>query len=159
MQQLRVTKYDPALRNAAGAYTRDEWTHFADVGRVLGGRRVTLEEYEEVERAYVRAAIALLREAAVAGLYVRDLEDSAGAGALTEGVYVATDDLEEVVQSLLREAYWCRLEGDGAYLHFGWDYYMYVGVPATCPDAIAEATSLGLFVEPFVSPYLREPDP
>jgi hypothetical protein len=58
-----------------------------------------------------------------------------------------------VLRALLREEYWCKLESDSAYIHVGYDYYMYVGVPAECREAVAEATRLGLFVEPMQSPY------
>jgi hypothetical protein len=40
------------------------------------------------------------------------------------------------------------------YVHFGWDYYMYLGIPIHCPNALSYAKEKGIFVEPFVSPYL-----
>jgi len=57
----------------------------------------------------------------------------------------------------LREAIWCKLEAEGRfYIHFGWDYYMYIGSDKSSADAIQLATSDGLFVEDFISPYLTE---
>jgi hypothetical protein len=37
--EYRVTKYDPTRRDARGAYTREEWTSFGDIGQRLGKRR------------------------------------------------------------------------------------------------------------------------
>jgi hypothetical protein len=55
----------------------------------------------------------------------------------------------------LREELWCQLRSPRrAYLHFGYDYYVYLAVPNHCPQAIASAHNNGLFVEPFTSPYL-----
>jgi len=36
--EYRVTKYDPAWRDASGAYIVDEWTSVTDIGRAFGGR-------------------------------------------------------------------------------------------------------------------------
>ena len=38
------------------------------------------------------------------------------------------------------------------FIHFGWDYYMYIGMPHPCPTAQARAAELGLYVEEFASP-------
>jgi hypothetical protein len=55
----------------------------------------------------------------------------------------------------LREEFWCRLETEDRFLHFGYDYYMYVGVKTTCSASITFAREVGLFVEQFDSPYLE----
>jgi hypothetical protein len=51
-----------------------------------------------------------------------------------------------------------ELQSDEYFLHFGYDYYMYVGVSLACPRSRALATAAGLFVEDFVSPYHPERD-
>ena len=66
---------------------------------------------------------------------------------------VETLPLGPVIRSVLREEFWCRLEGPAGYLHFGWDFYMYVGVPYPCPKSQELARGLGLFVEEYPSPY------
>jgi hypothetical protein len=73
--------------------------------------------------------------------------------AYAEGSSLGLAEVGEVVRRVLREEFWCRLEGAGAFVHVGWDYYMYVGAPRPCPGAEALARQLGLFVEPFRSPY------
>jgi hypothetical protein len=47
----------------------------------------------------------------------------------------------------------CRLQADHGFVHFRWDYYMYLGVPRPCPVAERTASELGLYVEEFASPY------
>ena len=39
------------FRDSAGAYTRDEWTSFGDIGRSFDGVELTRGEYERVEDA------------------------------------------------------------------------------------------------------------
>jgi hypothetical protein len=139
MIEYRVTKYDPRLRDPSGRYLLDEWTSAGDVGRPFGGVLLTYEEYRRVEDAYV--ALENHRRHPEAPL---------------EGATLVGPLLEQAIRSILREEFWCPLEGGDCFLHFGWDYYMYVGVPGPCPEACLLATGSGLFVEPFRSPY-REP--
>lgn len=157
MNEYRVTKYDPALRDSSGAYTRDEWTSVSDIGRSFGGVVLTREAYRRVEDAYFEAALAFLREAAVATLTVRGLEGS-GDSEVREGEVLTLDQAGELLRRLLREELWCRLEGESSFLHVGYDYYMYIGVPRPCPAAQALARRLGLHVEPFQSPYREDAD-
>ena len=44
MIEYRVTKYDPAKRDARGAYLCAEWTWFKDIGRAIGDAVLTAEE-------------------------------------------------------------------------------------------------------------------
>ncbi len=152
--EFRVTKYDPAHRDATGEYTRDEWTSVEDIDQTFGGVVLTKAEYERAEDAYATAAVAFLREAEVPSLAVTGLENAKGVPLpITEGSLIGLAGIDEMVRRLLREEFWCRLEGVGAFVHVGWDYYMYVGVPRPCPSAAALAGQLGLFVEQFRSPY------
>ncbi|AWM35889.1 hypothetical protein GobsT_63800 [Gemmata obscuriglobus] len=154
MFEFRVTKYDPAHRDSRGAYTRDEWIAVSDIGQAFGGVVLTEAEYRRVEDAYVAAAIAFLREAGVEALSVAGLENHARVPLpFADGSSLGLAEAGGVVRRLLRAEFWCRLEGAGAFVHVGYDYYMYVGVPVACPGAVADARQLGLFPEPFRSPY------
>jgi len=62
VNEYRVTKYDPAFRDKSGAYTKDEWTIFKQIGETFSGVQLTSEEYERVEEAYIQAAMSFLRE-------------------------------------------------------------------------------------------------
>ena len=159
MFKYRVTKYDPRKRDNEGRYLAEEWTMYSQVGQVIAGRELTVEEYSRIETAYIKAAMNFLAECGVDALTIRGLENIAGhrpdSFELREGTRISGDSLYEALRGLLREEFWCRLEGEhGYYIHVGWDYYMYVGVPCV-PSASIEATQAdGLFVESFESPYM-----
>ena len=161
MHQYRVTKYDPALRDAAGAYSNQEWTSFSDIGR-SGAVTLTEEDYVRVESAYIDMAKKFIAEDGGSALRVIGIENRGGfTEAPIEGALISVAELPAVCRSILREEFWCRLEADDRFLHFGYDYYMYVGVKSECAAAVAAAAALGLFVERFDSPYseTKPPEP
>src|SRR5690348_8693669 len=124
VNEYRVTKYNPAFRNSADAYTRDEWIMFKDVGESFGGVVLTLEEYKRVEDAYVRAALAFMSEAGLSSLTVNSLENRGRRLSVQEGSVLPLEQVGDVIRRVLREEFWCRLEGLGGFVHLGWDYYM-----------------------------------
>jgi hypothetical protein len=63
--------------------------------------------------------------------------------------------VDKIIRRILREEFRCRLEGGEGFIHFGWDYYMYIGVPHPCPTARVRAADLGLYIEEFASPYVE----
>lgn len=153
----RVTRYDPARRDARGAYPANAWTSVADVGGLFDGSQLTMEEYEAVEAAYVEGFAAFARDSEVSQVVVRGLE--AGDG-LREGEVVSIDAARTIVRRLLREEVVCRLEAAdaGFAVHVGFDLYMYVGSGASCEAAIQRTEALGLFVEPVVASPLWAED-
>lgn len=154
MNEYRITKYDPALRDSTGAYTKKEWTMFTDIGRSFQGVVLTKSEYERVEDAYVQAALAFLTEGGLAELTIEGLENPQKKKLeFSEGSILSLNQVGDVIRRLLRDEFWCRLEGNGGFVHIGWDYYMYVGVSHPCPSAEKLADDVGLYVEEFKSPY------
>lgn len=169
MVAFRVTKYDPELRHADGSYLRDEWTSVSDVGRIVGGRALELAEYLSAEDSYVHAMRRCLDSAELKSLRIADLELKDIHGGLPaalqsdsrvhqelvrEGCEVSGEELDWVIRLALREVIWCRLEGAGGfYVHFGYDYYMYLGSEA---GFAVPSMPTGIYLEPFLSPYQRE---
>jgi len=165
----RTTKYNPALRNSQGHYLADEWTTFSDIGKIYSGKKLTYEHYLSVENLYVASAIDFLSDAGLTSLRVTELENQrlaqvnpnqlhgiASNPSLLKLGSIVSDDLEDVIRMNLREVLWCKLtETSRFYLHFGWDYYMYIGSTAPSLAAITNAERSGLFVEEVVSPYLK----
>jgi hypothetical protein len=163
MFEYRVTKYNPAHRNDSGAYLLDDWTSYGDIGKPFGGVILSVDEYNRVEDAYVELALAFLRESATDAPFISELQNWNGYQEpgllLAVGARLSGTQISRICRLNLQEQIWCKLEGDaGQFIHFGYDYYMYVGVPTRCDDAMALACRLGLFVEPFTSPYHDEDD-
>ena len=160
MFEYRVTKYDPKFRDTAGAYTRDEWIMFSQVGSEVAGEVLSLAAYEKIEQSYIDSAIFFLKEAGVRQLLVNGFENNrqtVSGKLFREGLSLEHDALRAAFKSVLREEFWSRFEDDsGSFVHFGWDYYMYIGVLVPCVEAIAQARQSGLFVEEFRSPYHQE---
>ena len=157
VSEYRVTKYNPALRDHSGAYTKVDWVSFTQIGQTFSGVVLTADEYERVEEAYVQAALSFLRESGLSSMRVTGLENHRVQPlGFRNGSVLPLERIGEIIRRILREEFWCRLEGSNAFIHFGWDYYMYIGVPHPCPTARAGAAKLGLYVEEFASPYAEE---
>ena len=64
--------------------------------------------------------------------------------------------IKDICRLILREHLWAKLGYDSKmYVHFGHDYYMYIGSLLSCEEAIKNITDQGFFVEKFKSPYLN----
>lgn len=162
MPGFRVTKYDPQQRDASGAFLGDDWISVSDIGKPYGGRTLTRSEYLLVEDKYVTAVVEFMEILSVDELIIADLElrevgednlpDHGCTHALVNGRVVRGAELECVVRMALREQAWFRLNGRaGFYVHFGYDYYMYIGASVS----VLHYPKLppGLFAERMESPY------
>lgn len=163
----RLSKYDPAKRDASGAYLVEDWTSVSDIGRSLNGRIVTTQQYLVVEDSYVNAVAQLLSFAGISTMYVSDLEVmtsghdtrfpddgvAISCAQLHDTSMVAGEMLERVVRGCLREYVWCRLSTPcKSYVHFGYDYYVYVGIPDSASSLVLPT---GMFIEECDSPYME----
>ena len=152
MKEYRVTKYNPNNRDSKGSYLAEEWSSISDVGK-----SVTKSEYEEIENAYIDSALEFLKEQGISHLRLEGIENSLETDEpdiqLNEGILLKESEIRIVMKSVLREKYWAKLVNKDTYIHFGYDYYMYVGTPNEPKNAIVSAESRGLFVEEFESPY------
>ena len=173
MHQWRVTKYDPRRRDREGHFPADDWTAVSDMGGKYNGQILTVEKYLVVETAYVDAALRFFEESRCDALTVVGLEGdgrdsladdpTGGIGlerglTLREGQRVSGAVLGQTIRLNLRSLVWCKLEEPGRFfLHFGHDYYMYVGSDSPSSAAIEFARQIGLFVEPKTSPHRETP--
>jgi len=169
MYGWRITKYNPAFRDERGSYLKDEWTSVSDVGKSFGGEVLTVEQYCKIENAYVATALRFFKEAGLESLKVTSLEQHNSPGVanssladipfdpslVEESMNVSGEALESICRLVLREAIWCRLESEeGFHIHFGFDYYMYVGSPVSSENSGVYGHQQGLFIEAMPSPYL-----
>jgi hypothetical protein len=150
------------------------WTAGSDIGRTYGGRVLTAADYFAEEDRYIAAVRGFLAESEVNELEVVGLEwhsdrkmvplervrwQPGQPCPVREGQTLDLAGIEEVSRLCLREALWCKLERAARFfVHFGYDFAMYVGSDRPCAEALARAQASGLFVEAMRSPYLDEPD-
>ncbi len=154
--EYRVSKYDPKLRNAKGHYIPTEWTFFAQVGKRVGGRVLSMAQYLKTEAKYLEVLEAMLREADILKLEPRGFQPMSCPARERRRRTVTVAQAIGLARLALRERHHGTLVVPWrAYVHFGWDYYLYVGLSRPTPEALGVARSLGLFVERCPSPYQR----
>jgi hypothetical protein len=180
MKQYRITKYDPQQRNDLGHYVVDEWTSIYDMGRKFNGVVFSEEDYLITETMYINAIIQFmicsstdeLKLSDVNHYYERDSDFEEHCknfrelySASTMRVFpkiknrssFALPEITDICRLILREDVWGTLKSKTMFVHFGYDYYMYIGVNdnCNCERAIEEIEKSGLFVEEFESPYSK----
>lgn len=161
MYSWRVTKFNPLHRDESGSYKiKDEWTAYSEIGS-----KVSEEEYLETEEKYINAVLSFMNEMNVDKLYLKDLElhsegvmeQNASSFMLTMwlGKEVSKQEIKELIKLTLRESIWCSLSYKKQFsVHFGYDYYMYIGAAKDCPKARTKVITSGLFVEEFSLKYI-----
>ena len=166
MMGYRVTKYDPEYRDEAGRFLRHDWISISDIAITPEG----CAEYLLIEDAYVTAICAFHAKAGAPRLEVLGLEEH-GISSIPPA---AMDDtasrfarlprdrvtdraaLEDVIRLALREVIWCRLERlPDFYVHFGYDYYAYVGGRRL---GLPEGLPAQMFIEAMASPHHPDKD-
>ncbi|WHY94597.1 hypothetical protein QNK12_14495 [Neobacillus cucumis] len=156
----RVTKYNPLHRDVNGSYkNQDEWTSYSEIGS-----KVSEEEYLKTEENYIIAIFSFMNEMNLDKMYLNALElnfDEVEKQNAPEfmskmwlGKGVSKQEIKELVKLTLREAIWCKLSYKKEFfVHFGYDYYMYIGAINDCPKARVKVEMSELFVEESNSPY------
>lgn len=178
MHQYRITKYNPGDRDGNGAYLADDWTCAGDIGQTFQGKKLTAADYLRMEDSYVTAVLRFFNASGLPHLRVtcldnkfaddnlaqikatqHGLSDPAMADMVPhEDQQVGRNEIELICRMILRNIIWCKLEFAGQFfVHFGWDFYMYIGTVSDTSDAAEQIRADGLFVEEFTSPHGRLP--
>ena len=168
MYHWRVTKYNPKYRDERGVYLKDEWIIFSEVGKSFENKIVTLFDYLEIETAYVEAILHFMdclhlnglkvtclkknKKPKIGRIYSQEMIDVFDK--IKNRSVLSKEEVAIVARLNLREDLYCRFKSDDMYVHFGWDYYMYIGSKNACRGAITKIKKSGLFVESFKSPDL-----
>lgn len=173
MISYRITKYNPKLRIENDIYKENEWTSFCDIGKVFDGVEFTKEEYMLTEVKYINVVLSVIRTCNISTLKVKSLEKyseetdfknekitfskeiESTFNNIKEGDIINVDEIENLIKLILREKIWCKLVFKrNFFIHFGYDFYMYVGCELSL-DSIKQAIGgIGLYVEEKESPYL-----
>lgn len=139
--RVRITKYDPSLRNEFGAFVGEDWTSVSDIGKFPG---LTIEKYLRVENGYLQTLRSILdfmniRELRIGGVGFWDRQPVSDS--LTDESWRFCRDLtlkelsicnletaEKLVRAALREVIGFRAYDVGEIdfcVSFGYDFYMY----------------------------------
>lgn len=164
----RITKYDPKKRNPKGWFLEDTWTSYSDIGSLYQGEMLTYDEYTRVENLYINAIIQFMSDLNISHLQVNSLENHGRinedasvdkaevmfVNAIRENDLLSLEQVKMASKLILREYFWCKLiSKHKMFVHFGYDYYMYIGSRLECKDALQKIRESGLYVENFQSPY------
>ncbi|NBI28643.1 hypothetical protein [Chengkuizengella marina] len=184
MYWWRVTKYNPLFRDENGFYTKqDEWTSFYDTdGDTLTVEEYLTVENAYVNAILYFMNDMNIKELTINGLEKCDDDVDCDFGLkhlekigftikrdlypidtlellniVTDQMVIRNEDISHLCRLILRNHVWCKLKNESNFhVHFGYDYYMYIGISQRCEQAIEKVMQSNLFVEPFVSPYLDD---
>ena len=151
MMEYRITKYNPTNR-VEGVYIVDEWTSYSDIGKVFGGIKLSPDTYLKTERAYIDCCIELIEKANVSCLSLEQVEY------YSENIHFPSSisnaqEISQVIEACLREQCWLKLIAKDFFIHFGYDYYMYIGCLLPIESVTEIATRHGLYCEHYPSPH------
>ena len=173
--QYRITKYNPVLRNENGEYIPEEWISPWQIGKTFGDKLFTIKEYLQVEKAYIDTVLSFLKECKLKSLRViqfernnellqdessKLFEEEFKNIFLEEDLLVSEKEIPVICKMVLRDYIHCHLiSSSNFFVHFGTDYYMFLGLNQPCINAVDFARNNNLFVEEYPSPYyLTEED-
>ena len=147
VNHYRITKYNPALRDSKGSFLGSEWTSILD--------NVPFDSYLRVENRYSKSVLDCMALCGIKKVKITSIENHHPPFRLSRKINEINcrdwGAIDMLVRSALRAMLWFKLEGSRSfYVHFGYDYYMYLGGRFEVP----EKKMNGLYVEPFKSPYL-----
>lgn len=164
----RITKYDPKYRSVHGAYLNDEWCMYSEIGKSFNNVLFDFKEYERIEALYIHAIELFMGCHKIDALQINTLEKNKALDKdihndicmeqlfsnVKENDWIEKRDIKVLCKLILRDKLWCKLRySRKMFVHFGWDFYMYIGSSAPCEDVITSIEQSGLFVEIFKSPY------
>ena len=129
------------------------------------GQRLVWRNIKIQEEKYVHAITTFMAEMGLNRVYVIALEQwsdevrNQNANEFLSKIWigkaVTVQEVRELAKLTLRNAIWCKLGYKKQFfIHFGYDYYMYIGASEECAKAKEIVKETGLFIEDFKSPYL-----
>jgi hypothetical protein len=138
MKHLSISKFENSNDKS--------WTSFSDIGQEVGEDFLTLETYIKTESMYVDFVFELFKLSSmkVNDFKIKNLEDNRGQFngenyytgieypkiKLCGGENTNESQLSSLIKLSLRDLLWLRLESEtGAYITFGHDFYLHVGIP------------------------------
>lgn len=154
MKQVRISKYNPIYRNGEGKYDIEDWTSISDVGKVYDGNVFKMKDYELVEERYISCILDILNECNIQELYLTEYECYDVTLSWINRQRIPINQIPDFSKDCLRERCWGKLSNSNIFIHFGYDYYMYIGCNLSIDTIRIIAGNSQLFCELQQSPYL-----
>lgn len=131
----------------------------SEIGESFDDKVFTQEEYSRVEDAYVEAILLFMQEQQIEKLQLIEYENHQNYQTdkllLENKTFYNKEQVSSLIRLILREEIWGKLVYEKEmFVHFGYDYYMYVGLQEESKQALDFIPDLGLFVEKYTSPYI-----
>lgn len=155
MFEYRISKYNPKYR-INGKYTRNEWSSVADIGKEFCDGILSEQECCDTIDRYCECVKDVLQSIGVKHLSISDLEKYEKHIKWKNGQIISLDEVASVVRECLWENCWCRLSGEAAFIHFGYELYMYLGCTLQTDQFSLICDRHQMFYEIRNSPYKNE---
>jgi len=129
MKRYRISKYsDYVFKNTD--WLKNEWTDYADIGKIFHGIELTREEYLRVENNYIDVISDILNYLNISELKIKNCEiDFKKVRALDNSI-ISLEEFREKFKRMLRcdkIQEWCIFVGANKFrLRLGYDFVMYV---------------------------------
>lgn len=160
IHHYRISKYDPKLRDKNGHYKDlDDWTGFNYVGEKVRGKVLTLKSYLETEESYIFFLERYLFDNKIKSMTISEIENISFPNnnlGLKKNEKLNSKLIIEIARFCLRGDIWCKLSKGKRYIHFGYDFYVFLGSGKKMLDEKRKYQKFKkIYLERFMSPYLQ----
>lgn len=135
-----------------GIYANEEWTDYTDIGKTFNGRVFTEPEYLCVEKQYIDSCLAIIKQLSITQMAIVGYEEYEPLD-WYDNQDVSIDVIDKLISDCLRNKCWCKLKSHNIYIHFGYDFYMYIGCKLKPPHIQSICKQFNLYSEVVDSPY------
>ena len=144
-----IVKYSPDGYDEDGIYRRHEWTEYSDVGKTYAGKKLSLEEYLEIENRYIECALDIITQSQCRYLTIGYVEDYNNLGYSYKD-RIPVERASKVLRDMLRSKVFCVLVNlrRKVVMHVGYDYYMYALCPLEYEGLQGIVNSHNLYLNP-----------
>lgn len=154
MYMYRIAKYNLNSYDENGIFTEAEWTDYSDIGKTFHGETLTEEAYLLVETQYITTAQCLFENTCREEISIANLQKYQSDLPWANHQMIGKTQLAEIMRDCFRNKCWCRLYGENFYIHFGYDFYMYIGCTVPYDEVQKICNANQLYVIEQESPYL-----
>lgn len=144
-----IVKYVPDGYDESGVYRRDEWTDYSDVGKTFDGKKLSLEEYLEIEKRHIDCAFDIITQSQCKYLTIGYVADYDNIGYRYKD-RIPVERASKVLRDMLRSKVFCVLVNlrRKVVIYVSYDYYMYALCPLEYEGLQGIVNSHNLYLNP-----------